>query len=240
MKKLTLLIALTLLFEGKVHSQMFNDFAIFGGPMVGWHIPSVDDLNRELSKLSIEEFSNSGYLTFGGGGYVDLPVVKGLRIGVFATGFSDERNSPVLLDKTINSAVFGFSYTSLSVEYTKRFFKNFEFSLGGTFGLGKTKLTISRAPSKLISWNGFSDSTDVFIGENRYTAKSFTIGPEFGLGFYPTDYLLIRLTAGYVLTLQGEWKLNDAITVNGVPSGIKGQGFTLGLSINGGLFFNKK
>lgn len=240
MKKLILLIAFTVLLGDKVYPQLFNDFAIFGGPVVGWHIPSVDDLNNELSKLSIEEFSSSGYLTFGGGGYVDLPVVKGLRVGVFATGFSDERNSPVLGGKTINSAVFGFSYTSLSIEYTKRFLKKFEFSLGGTFGLGKTKLTISHMPSKLSSWNGFLDTNDVLISENRYTAKSFTTGPVLGLGFYPTDYLLVRLTAGYVLTVQGDWKLNDVVTVTGVPSGIKAQGFTFGLSINGGLFFNKK
>ncbi|MGB9697026.1 MAG: hypothetical protein ACP5P3_08265 [Ignavibacteria bacterium] len=240
MKKLTLLIIFTVLFGSKVHPQMFNDFAIFGGPMIGWHIPSVDELNRELGKLSIEEFPNAGYLTFGGGGYVDLPVIKGLRVGVFATGFSDEKNSPILPDKTINSAVFGFSYTSLSVEYTKRFLKKFEFSIGSTFGLGKTKLTIARMSSKLNSWNGFADTSDVFIGENKYSVKSFIIGPEFGVGFYPADYLLVRLTAGYILTVQGDWKLNDAITVTGVPSGIKGQGFTFGLSINGGLFFNKK
>lgn len=240
MKKLTVLIFLTFLFTGKSYSQMFNDFAIFGGPAVGWHIPSVDDLNRELRKLSIEEFPNSGFITFGGGGYVDLPVVNGLRVGVFATGFSEEKNSPILPDKMINSASFGFSYTSLSVEYATRVFKNFEFSIGSTFGLGKTRLTISRMPSQLNSWSGFVDTSGIFVGENRYTVKSFTIGPNIGFGFYPTNYMLIRLTAGYILTVQGDWKLNDVVTVTGIPSGIKAQGFTFGLSVNGGLFFNKK
>lgn len=240
MKKLILLIVFTILLGSKTYSQMFNDFAIFGGPVVGWHVPSVDALNRELSKLSIEEFSSSGYITFGGGGYVDLPVVKGLRVGVFATGFSSEKNSPILPDKTINSAVFGFSYTALSAEYTKRFLKKFEFSVGGTFGLGKTQLTIARMPSKLSSWSGFADTTGLFIAENRYTVKSFTVGPTLGVGFYPADYLLVRLTTGYIFTVQGDWKLNDVVTVNGIPSGIKGEGFTFGLSVNGGLFFNKK
>lgn len=218
-------------------AQFFNKFSIFGGPMIGWQIPKVDVLNEEMEKIGIPKFSTSGYLTLGGGGFIDIPIVSGLRVGAFGTGFTEDKNStPTSLTSPIYTAKFSLRYAAVSVEYNQKLSKSFDFTAGGNIGVGTTKLTISRFNQKASEWDASRDSLFTNFSSNPYSTTTFTINPQLGIGYFVTKYMYLKLNAGYMFTVQEDWKLEDVLVVKNVPSGIKANGFNFNLGINFGLF----
>jgi hypothetical protein len=239
MKKL-ILIAFSLFLLSNISSaQFFNKFSLFGGPMIGWQVPNVSDLNREVQINSIPEFSKSGFLTFGGGGYIDVPGVNGLRVGGFGTGFSDDKIAPndPTFGHPLYASKFSFRYAAISIEYARKLSKHFEYTLGENIGVGKTQLDLIYFDPIVINWNtneGMSLFT--YSHTSAYTTTTYTFNPQVGLGYNLTKFMYLKLNAGYMFTLRGDWKLNDVLPVSNVPSGIKADGFNFNLGINFGLF----
>jgi len=236
-KKFIFILAVVLLISSNSNAQFFNKFSLFGGPMVGWHVPNVSDLNTEIKKLGIPEFSKGGYLTLGGGGYIDVPLVSGLRIGAFGTGFTDDRIfTPQVATSTFKTAKFSLKYAAISIEYNRKLSKNFDYTLGGNLGVGTTKLAISQFNPNSGIWNISNDTLLTSSFTNTYTTTTYTFNPQIGLGYNVTKFMYLKLNAGYMFTVRGDWKLNDVLTVTNVPSGIKADGFNFNLGINFGLF----
>jgi len=236
MKRLTFVIALSLIISGISSAQFFNKFSLAGGPIIGWQIPGVDDLNCEMKKLGIAEFSKSGFLTTGGGGFIDVPTVNNLRLGVFAMGFTDNQKSNILSETgTIKTAKLHYNYLAVSAEYVKKLGESFEFTAGGNIGFGSLELTLSEISASNSNWNvndpGLSGNY-----ANRYSISTVSFTPQIGFGIYPMNFVNLKLNTGYSFTVRGDWKLNDALTVSNVPSGIKPDGFNFNLGINIGLF----
>ena len=236
-KKLILIAFVLFLFSNISSAQFFNKFSLFGGPMVGWQVPTVSDLNTEVKKLGIPEFSSSGYLTLGGGGYIDVPVVSGLRIGAFGTGFTEDKvYTPPTSSNTFKTAKFSMHYAAISIEYNRKLSKSFDYTIGGNIGVGSTKLAISQFDPNAGIWNISNDTVLTGSYSNSYTTTTYTINPQVGLGYNVTKFMYVKLNAGYMFTIRGDWKLNDILTVSNVPSGIKADGFNFNLGINFGLF----
>ena len=237
-KKLFFSLVIILALSVNAKAQMFNNFSLFGGPMVGWQMPSVSDLNYEIKKLGIEEFPSSGFLTIGGGGYLDVPVVKGLRVGAFGTGFSQDRQSSFyyLSNPVIRTVKFSFSYAALSVEYTNRLSEKLDYTMGGNIGLGSTRLSISNFNPNSNFWNTSNDSSFSSNHTSNYSSGTYSFNPQIGLGFYATKFMYFKLNAGYMFTVQKDWKLEEILVVKNVPTGIKADGFNFNLGINFGLF----
>jgi hypothetical protein len=217
-------------------AQYFNKFSIFGGPMIGWQIPKVSELNYKVQQLEIPEFSSGGYLTLGGGGYIDIPGVHGLRVGAFGTGFTENKVSDATTSGTINTAKYSLHYAAISVEYVQKFMKHFDFTLGGNVGVGTTKLELSTFDASKSTWSNTSDSYSTANTVDTYTTTTFTFNPQVGIGYNVTKYMYLKLNAGYMMTLRGDWKLNDVLVVKSVPSGIKADGYNFSLGLNFGLF----
>lgn len=218
-------------------AQFFNKFSIFGGPMVGWQVPQVSDLNDEMRKIGVPEFSGSGYLTLGGGGFIDIPIVAGLRVGAFGTGFTEDRvSTPSTTINPIKTAKFSLRYAAISIEYNHKLSKHFDYTIGGNFGVGTTKLAVSQFNSNTSIWNVTNDTLLTNSYTNTFSTTTFTLNPQVGIGYYVTKFMYLKLNAGYMLTIQGDWKLEDVLVVKSVPSGIKADGFNFNLGINFGLF----
>jgi hypothetical protein len=238
MMKKYFIIVFALFFMTNISSaQFFNKFSLFGGPMVGWHIPKVDVLNEEMVKIGIPKFSTGGYLTLGGGGFIDLPFVQGLRVGAFGTGFTEDRTStPTTVSDPIYTAKFSLRYAAISVEYSQKLSKDFDYTLGGNIGVGSTKLTISKFKQSSAEWDASSDTLLTNYSSNPYSSLTYTINPQIGIGYNVTKYMYLKLNAGYLFAVQGDWKLEDVLVVKNVPSGIKPNGFNFNLGIYFGLF----
>ena len=73
------------------NAQLLPSFAFAGGVTAGWHFNPVKNLNTELKNAGFPEFSESGFFTTGGGGFIDLPMKSNfLRIGGFGNGFTSK------------------------------------------------------------------------------------------------------------------------------------------------------
>jgi hypothetical protein len=237
MKKYIIIIFALFFITNISTAQFFNNFSLFGGPIVGWQVPNVSDLNDELKKIGIPEFSKGGYLTIGGGGYIDLPFAHGLRVGAFGTGFTENRFfTPTSLSQTYKTAKFSLKYAALSFEYNQKLSKHFDYTIGGNLGIGTTKLVLSQYNANSGIWNISNDTILTNSFSNTYSTTTYTINPQVGLGYFVTKFLYLKLNAGYMFTIRENWKFNDMFEVTNMPSGIKADGLNFNLGINVGLF----
>ncbi len=216
---------------------MFNKFSIAAGPVFGWNVPSMTDLNAELTKAGLPEFSKSGVFATGGSVFLDLPVVKGLRVGYTGYGFTTNSSSTYSTNSKL--AEFSFSTNAVSIEFTKKLGKTFDYTFGGMFGVGSTNLKLVNYANSYKEWNINHYLTDTnSSGHNTLTFKntSYSIVPQAGIGLHATKFLYFKLDAGYLLTINSKWKLDELIEVNNFPSGIKADGFMVKLGVFVGLF----
>jgi len=235
MKKLIILLFLFVIYTNG-YSQFFNKFSIAAGPVFGWNIPSMKDLNSELSKAGMNGFSDGGMLAIGGGGFIDIPVIKGLRIGGYGYGFSDDVTTTYANDSKVSE--FSYSAGFISIEYAKKMGKIFDWTLGGMIGIGSTNVNLLNYSNLLNEWNinnlGDTSNSGYYSLDLKTTSYSFV--PQAGIGLQATKFLYFKLNAGYLLTINSKWKAEDLIEVNNFPSGIKADGFMVNLGIYLGLF----
>ena len=238
MKKIFLVLFIVLIYSN-LYSQMFNKFSIAAGPVFGWNMPSMTDLNTELQKVGIPALSTNGVFASGGSVFIDLPVVKGLRIGYTGIGYS--ANSSASFASNSKMAEFSFSTNAITVEYSKKLGKKFDYTLGGMIGVGSVNLKFINYGNTFNQWNinHYLNDTNS-SGHNSLTFKntSYSIVPQAGLGFHATKFLYFKLDAGYLLTINSKWRLDDLIEVNNFPSGIKADGFMVKFGVFIGLFID--
>jgi len=238
MKKIFLILFIVLIYSNS-YSQMFNKFSIAAGPVFGWNVPSMTDLNIELKKVGIPEFSTSGVFASGGSGFIDIPVVKGLRVGYTGYGYTD--NKSVTLTGNSKLAEFSFSASALTIEYTQKLGKSIDWTIGGMIGVGSTNLKLVNYANSFKEWNigNYLNDTNS-SGHNSLSFKntSYTFVPQAGIGLHATKFLYFKLDAGYLLTINSKWKLDDLIEVSNFPTGIKADGFMVKLGVYVGLFID--
>jgi len=231
-------ISLVLFFTVQSYSQNINIFSISGGPILGWHIPQIDELNSELKNVGYPELESSGYLLTGGGGYIDIPVIKGLRLGGLGMGFSTDKTYET--DNVIKGISMQYSMGGISIEYVNSISRSFDYSLGGIIGIGSFGFKISKYPKDYQNWNLGNFGIDTTVNNNvlnkDFSKSLFIFQPQVSLGFQALKFLYLKLNAGYMLALAGDWKIDDIVIVKNVPSGIKADGFTFSLAVNVGLF----
>lgn len=238
MKKIFLVLIIVMVYSNS-NAQIFNKFSIAVGPVFGWNVPSVSDLNNEMKKVGIPEFSTSGVYGMGGSVFIDVPVVKGLRIGYTGYGFTENKTSTFASNSKV--AEFSYSTNSLSVEYVKKIGTIIDWSIGGQLGIGSTSLKLANYSNAFKEWNignYLSDTNSTGHNTVSFKTTSFSIIPQTGIGLQASRFLYFKLNAGYVFTVNSKWKADDIIEVNNFPSGIKGDGFMVNLGVYVGLFID--
>ena len=238
-KKIIIIFTLTLIFYNVSYTQVFPKFSIAGGPIIGYSLNNVDELNAELKKIGIPGLSESGFLALGGRGFIDVPFISGLRLGGMGIGFSQERSfeSPNNIIKTVK---YSYGMAGITIEYVGSISEKLDYSIGGTLGIGTLYIDIHQHSKDLQNWNIALVGGDTLSSRNsnssKYSSKVYSIEPQLGIGYQLLDYLYVNLNVGYSLTAQNNWLLDDALVVKNVPSGIKADGLNAKLGINVGLF----
>lgn len=237
--KLLLFIALFILTASAANAQFASRFSLAGGPITGWHITNVDDLNAEMRKIGLPEFGKSGYFTFGGGGFIDVPGSEWLRIGGVGTGFSAERTS--VINNLTKSVKYDYGMGGATVEYVTNLSSAFQFTAGAMFGTGTLKLRLYQSGPGFGNWNTIwgeigsgSSSQDI---SRELTQRFYFAQPRVGLGIFLREYLYAKINAGYLFSANSGWRADNDIEVTNFPEGIKPDGFDFNIGLNFGLFF---
>lgn len=244
MKSKVIFSVVILLFAGYnlSYAQLFPSLAISGGPIAGWHFIKTTDLNTELVNAGFPEVSKNGFFTLGGGGFIDLPLKKNfIRIGGFGMGFSSNVSRQV--NDTMSKAVtYSYGMGGISIEFVKPI-HNFDITLGAQFATGTLKLDLYQYGASYGNWNNIfgetgSNSSSSNITRN-FKVRFYSVQPQIGFGLLLKKFLYIKLNAGYLLSTNSTWKVDNDVDVQNVPSGIKTDGFNISLGINAGLFFRE-
>lgn len=192
-----------------------------------------------MKKIGMPEVSKSGFLALGGGGFIDVPFITGLRIGGIGTGYSDD-NSSESANNIIKNVRYSYTMGGVFAEYVTPLSRDFNLSFGGMFGIGFQNIHISRYTKDLQNWNiSYTGNDTLLAGKSnsyKYSSKVYSFAPQVGIGYQVLSFLYIKFNASYMFSVQKKWKLDDVFEVDNVPSGIKADGFNFNIGIFGGLF----
>lgn len=241
LKKMRLSLVLLMIFIGFSNGySQFGKFSLFGGPMIGWQIPQVDDINAQLRNSGLPEISTDGYFTIGGGGYMDVPKLDGFRIGGLGTGFSTE-SKIVTSDNFTKRVNYKIGYGGISLEYVKPLSETFEFTAGTTIATGQLVIDIYQYKNGTTSWtNNWNELTNTSSSQNisrSMALRFYSATPKVGLGIFLKSYLYAKINAGYLVSVNSGWTGENGEEIDDAPKGIKADGLVFDFSLNFGLFF---
>ncbi|MCC7159258.1 MAG: hypothetical protein IT281_06950 [Ignavibacteria bacterium] len=227
-------------FLGSTYGQLLPSFAIAGGPTAGWHFNPVKDLNLQLKNAGFPEMSESGFLTLGGGGFIDLPMKSNfLRIGMFGSGFTSKQTRAVN-DSLTKAANYSMGLGGFSLEYVLPLSKVFDISFGSQFSTGLLKLELYQYGKDLGNYSGTylqfqnaSSSSDI---SRVYKSRFFTAQPQIGVGIMLRKFMYLKIDCGYQIGIQNTWRVDNDVEVKDFPKGIEAKGLVVKLGLNFGLF----
>jgi hypothetical protein len=230
-------------FLGTSNSQLLPSFAFAGGVTAGWHFNPVKNLNLELKNAGFPEMSENGFLTLGGGGFIDLPN-KGnfIRIGGFGNGFVSKLSKQFndTLKKDVN---YSLGQGGFSLEYVIPISKVFDVSFGSQFAIGTLKLELYQYGSDLNNYsNTFSEFSTNGSTTNLtriFKSRFYTVQPQVGLGIMLRKFMYLKIDCGYQIGAQSNWRVDNDVEVKDFPKGIEPKGLMINVGLNFGLFIRE-
>jgi hypothetical protein len=230
-------------FIGTSYSQLLPSFAFAGGVTAGWHFNPVKDLNIQLKNAGFPEMPENGFMTLGGGGFVDFP--KGdnfFRIGGFGNGFTSKQSKQVndTLKKDVN---YSLGQGGVSFEYVIPLSKIFDISFGSQFSTGTLKLELYQYGSDINSYNNifteFSSNGSSSNLSKIFKSRFYTVQPQVGIGILLKKFMYLKLDCGYQLGAQNTWRVDNDVEVKDFPKGIEAKGLVINVGLNFGLFIRE-
>lgn len=223
------------------YSQLFPRFSIAGGPTIGWQFQNTDALNEQMQQIGLPAFPSDGFLTLGGGGFIELPVkgLTSLRLGGSGTGFTYERNT-VTSDNITKTVYYSYGSGGITAEYVLPVSKAFEFTGGLYLSTGNLTLQLYQSTPDFGNWNSifneFGNSTATQNTSTKLSVRFYSVQPTIGAGVFITSFMYAKLNAGYMFGWNGDWYADNDVKVYNAPSGIEANGFNINFGLNFGLF----
>lgn len=244
MKFLKYIIACLLIYSGSAYSQFaLPSLALAGGPFAGWHFNDTKDLNAELNKAGFPTLSENGFFTLGGGGFIDLPLKEEknfLRLGGMGTGFTSNKDLKVN-DSLTKAVTYSFGMGGISFEFVRTFGTIFDVSAGVLASTGTLKLDLyqygrdyGNSDTIFGEFGGNSSSSNL---TRNFRVRFYSVQPQIGFGLIVEKFVYLKLTAGYLFSFNGTWKVDNDVEVKNFPKGVKSSGFNISLGLNVGIFF---
>ncbi len=225
---------------GTSYSQLLPSFAFAGGVTAGWHFNPVKNLNTELKNAGFPEFSENGFLTLGGGGFIDLPVKSNfLRIGGFGNGFTSKLSKQVN-DSLKKDANYSLGQGGLSFEYVIPLSKVFDVSFGTQVSTGQLKLELYQYGNDAGNYSSvfgeLQNNTSTTNIARTFKSRFYTVQPQFGIGIMLRKFMYMKIDCGYQLGAQNTWRVDNDVEVKDFPKGIEAKGLVVNVGLNFGLF----
>lgn len=215
-------------------------FAVGGGFLGTFLFTNFDELNVSATAFGVGEFKAPVFLT-GAQGFTAIGVIPNLRVGILSVGgkatlqkdTTDNLPFPVggvVLKKTME---YSTSLTGLTIDYAIQPFKHFAIIPGAMLGFG----TVAVERSQTTTERKFTDpipSTNNYF--HRLDASTIVLQPNLNIEYAITQFSMIRVNAGYMMSFMGDWKADRQTVVTGVPDKINASGLTLQFGVFVGLF----
>jgi hypothetical protein len=233
MKKSFIIFSLFLISSvGLSQNQQFFDspFGGGGGFTPGWSFVNVNSLNNKLSLIIMPQVARNGIFTTGGGGFIYIGFVPGLRIGGMGYGGSTDKTSQ--LNGLNTETLYSIGGGGMTIEYTLPFLKSVGVSPGLLIGGGN--ITVELYQNGVNNgWNGIGSSLGL---HNTLNNNYWLIAPTINIEIPFYRFFCFRIGAGYNFTLGEKWTFNNDQSLSGVPSDFNGRNFFVQTGIFVGFF----
>lgn len=206
-------------------------FAVGGGFLGTFLFTNFDELNLSATSFGVGEFKSPVFMT-GAQGFTAIGIVPNIRVGVLSVGgkATSQKTDTASLLRTME---YSTSLTGFTLDYAIQPFKHFAIIPGVMFGLG----TVAVERSQTTAARGYTDplpSTNNFF--HRMDAGITVLQPNLNIEYAVTQFSMIRVNAGYMMSFVGDWKADRQTIITGVPDNINSSGLTLQFGIFVGLF----
>ncbi|MCX7797875.1 MAG: hypothetical protein N2249_04550 [Melioribacter sp.] len=213
-------------------------FGIAVGINPAYVFPNLDEINKQVTKMGIEELNNSGFIMMGGSGYAYIMFVENLRIGAIGLGGSTSSSGKIgNYDKEVK---YSLSLGGLTFEYTLPFIKNVAFSLGAIIGYGSSTIDIYQTSMNYTWENLWSKVTkDILITSevsDKVTQSFLLFSPIINCDIPLKRFISFRIGGGYNITFNKNWKINNNRSISNVPSNLTANSFFIQTGIYFGFF----
>jgi hypothetical protein len=209
-------------------------FGAAGGFTPIYVIPKIDPINNLVGQFGTKLFSTSGMMTWGGSGYAYIMMIENVRIG--GMGLSGSMSVTGNSGGFNREAVYNYGLGGLTVEYTLPFINRIAVSVGSIIGVGSASLEFYKNQNN-FNWTDIVAANNSDLNESRkYTNTFFTITPTLNVDIPVTRFIAFRVGGGYVFSFNDGWKVDNSVTLNGVPSDVHSNSFFIQTGIFFGLF----
>lgn len=207
-------------------------------------MPDVDPVNRMMPGFGVEKFSDSGFLGFGGSGYVYILLIDNFRIGGMGFSANSSVNGKVAAagapgQELEREAEYSLGIGGVTAEYTLPFVKNVAVSVGAIIGAGSMNIKLyqnSGTTSWEEIWGEFNDGSESAILNREIKNSFYTFTPTINVDYPVTRYFAFRAGAGYIFTFGNDWTLNNDQDINNIPSDLKADSFFIQAGVYLGFF----
>ncbi|MEI7907746.1 MAG: hypothetical protein WCI84_10375 [Bacteroidota bacterium] len=211
-------------------------------PMAGMF--NNNEIDKFLSASGLPTFGTDPMYLIGGEGYGYIMFLKNVRMGGFGASGTKTTNilQPMSTGGTIKKEVqYDVSYGGFLIDYVQPVAYRLDIAIGATIGGGSVDLTMRRHDDKFDAWdtlwNNFKNPNSQSTNYTHHMNGSFVVfTPHINIEYTLLTWLQLRIGAGYPMMFSPEWKLDDKYDVNGVPTKIKLDGYTVNAGIMFGYF----
>jgi hypothetical protein len=225
-----------------VDDQKTPYIGVGGGVLFMPNLINNEDLNKLAKDVGIPDLG-SNILMSGGGGFTAVGIVPNLRLGVYAAGGVISNQSEISLSGTNYTKVLKLasSFTAVQIDYAIGFSKGFNMFPGIMLGYGKNSLSFTQTKSsggtfnEVISDTLFSKNSN-FNKINSITSSNILLIPQLNFEYNLTQFIMLRVGAGYKLLLKGDWTDDNSKIITSVPEKIGTNGLTGQIGLFLGLF----
>ncbi|HPI38856.1 MAG TPA: hypothetical protein PK397_13025 [Ignavibacteriaceae bacterium] len=237
----SLLFVVLVLFQlGYAQDEKYFDspFGMGGGFTPGWFIPNFDAVNNNLASFGTSELSNSGFFATGGSGFVYIGFIPNLRVGGMGIGGSTTQTG--VKDGYKREVVYSSGFGGLTVEYTLPFVRDFGISVGAIIGGGGTTIEIYRNKGT-FNWNDIWNEAGNSLNNTGNISRKlhnyyFMFAPTLNIDIPVYRIFAFRVGAGYSLTFNKNWTVDNDNDLFNVPSDLSSNQFFIQTGIFVGFF----
>ena len=186
------------------------------------------------------KFSNTPMVLLGGQGYAYIMLVENLRVGGMGVGGNSKTSAVDLAAGVRRDLDVSVHFGGVTAEYAIPIFDRLDIVPGILLGGGSMDIKMTRDGGGFKTWNGlwgeYGSNTATSDVSRKLTGSFFVYQPSLNLEFALMRWMGLRAGVSYVGMSAPDWQLDEMFDVAGVPSSIKGSGWTISTGIFVGTF----
>ncbi len=236
LKKLILILLLSIGLQAQDYEKvgLISKFGAAVGFTPVWTIPNVSTMNSYLQGFGVENINTSGFIGYGGSGYIYVLVVKNLRVGGIGFGGTTTLSSS---NNNSRSAEYYSGMGGLTIEYTLPFVKDIAISVGGIIGGGSTSINLYQNSGPQNWDNIWTDFNSPSLNQRRELKNAFfTITPTINLDYPINRFIAFRIGGGYTIPFSTSWEADNGNEINNLPGNLSSNSFFIQTGIFIGFF----